>query len=154
MDGKKVLGVLLKALEAEYKVQFLLNDTQVSASGAQNQMTWDISVIEPAVGDSPAHGDAEPSQAESGRILPLLLSLPEIAIDPLESAISSTAGLIADERERLNAAGLQSGSLASALMEQMNRLLAIQVERVGSIRRDAVVDAVVSDIYGLHRRGM
>ncbi|MNP41293.1 hypothetical protein D3C76_1349870 [compost metagenome] len=75
-------------------------------------------------------------------------------LDPLESAIASTAALIADERDRLNAAGLQSGSLASALMEQMNRLLSIQVEQVGRVRRDAVVDAFVSDIYGIRSRGM
>ncbi len=77
-----------------------------------------------------------------------------VQLDHLESAIASTAALIADERDRLNEAGLQSGSLASALMEQMNRLLAIQVEQVGGVRRDAVVDAFVSDIHGIRRRGM
>lgn len=144
MDGKKVLGVLLKALEAEYKVQFQLHDTQVSASGAQNQMAWEISSIEPAM-------DESPEQAEAG---PLLPALPAIAIDPLESAISSTAGLIGDELGRLAGMGEQDSKLTGVLGRHLDRLLDIQSERLSAARHDGMVEAIVNDICGSRRQGM
>ena len=71
-----------------------------------------------------------------------------VQLDPLESAIASTAMLITDERERLAQAGLSNGRLIDMLGEQMTRLLDSQYEKVAGPRVEALADAV-ADLYGL-----
>ncbi|MNN88911.1 hypothetical protein D3C81_2066530 [compost metagenome] len=79
------------------------------------------------------------------------------AIDPLESAIGSTAQMIADERDRLSNVGLPHGCLIDMLGAHLERLLRLQLE---SLAREAKIDlggekitAILSDIYGIRRTG-
>ncbi|MCE0912054.1 MULTISPECIES: hypothetical protein [Pseudomonas] len=74
--------------------------------------------------------------------------------DPLESAIASTASLIADERERLSELESPGYQLVGVLSSHLDRLLDVQISRVVAARREAVVDAIVTDTYGSRRQGM
>lgn len=160
-SGKShVLELIDKALRDSYgpHVQIVSRDlSQERALGSPGSAPSADTIFELRERHPAANSEAEALKIEvdTSGICSALGAMQGCAqMDPLESFIASTAMLIADERDRLNAAGLQSGSLASALMEQMNRLLAIQVERVSNVRRDEVVEAIVNDIYGLRRQGM
>lgn len=77
----------------------------------------------------------------------------EFVIDPLESAIGSTVQLIADERDRLEQAGLPNGQLIGVLGEHLDRLLDVQIRRVTGPADDHAIADGLTRSYGLRRRG-
>lgn len=90
------------------------------------------------------------------RVEPLPAQVGCFAIDPLESAISSIAQLIADERDRLHSAGLPNGQLIDVLGAQLDRLLSIQIECLACELRidpEQVRASALHNTYGLRRRG-
>lgn len=73
------------------------------------------------------------SQIASGSVEELQGFTTGYAIDPLESAINNTAALLADEVERMHEraeSGRPAGRLAEVFGQYLDKLLAIQLERV------------------------
>ncbi|WP_050508101.1 hypothetical protein [Pseudomonas syringae] len=132
--GRKMIKKLIGVLGGSYTPVLIAEDMQVISTSGGVRIDSEYDLRELPV-DDPAGLAYWEKQLGMGAVNEDALQgcVTGFAIDPLESAINNTAALLADEVERMHEraeSGRPAGRLAEVFGQHLDKLLAIQLERV------------------------